>query len=202
MPIITPVDLGKYLARPIAAGAQANAATEIIDGLEGDLAAYLKRPIAPAEFEDEEVTVSGGVIYPRHTPILSVAGFSYGETEITDDQYVLRSYGLVDIWPGFVPDPIIAVPPPLLLSYTAGLPGDDPTTDFGRKARGVLLRAAARDFNQVVREDLAGVARAVIEGTDLGFHGGVRAGAGGLTETELEGFKRWKRRTVRVAVAR
>lgn len=197
MAIITAEELGTYMGREVPAGAKAAAVQEIIDGLEGDLEGYLKRPLVPTAFEDEEVSVRNGIVYPRWTPIISVEAFDYSGTAVTADQYALKDYGLVDIWPGFLPSPLISPAPLLLLSYTAGLPGDDPTSAFGRKARATLLRAAARDYNQVVREDLAGLARAGVEGTNYEFHGGVRAGAGGLTEDERAQFKRWKRRTVR-----
>lgn len=198
MPIITPADLGTYMARTITAGAHEDAVAEMIDGLEGDLAAYLKRPVVPTDFTDEAVEVTrSGQVYLKRSPVISVASFTVDGVALDATWYTVKDYGLHDVWPGFLPSPLIQPAPTLLVSYRAGLPGDDPTTDFGRKARGVLLRAAVRDFNQVVREDLAGVARGSVEGTSLEFHGGVKAGAGGLTESELESFKRWKRRTVR-----
>lgn len=198
MPIIAAADVGTYMAQPIAAGAQTNALTSIIEGLEGDLETYLKRPIVPTTVTDEEVSVNrDGKVFLRQSPVLSVTTFTVDGTAVDVAQYAVETWGINDVWPGFLPFPLISPAPALLVTYEAGLPGDDPTSAFGKKAKGVLLRAAARDFNQVVREDLAGVSRASVEGTSLEFHGGVRAGAGGLTETELDGFKRWKRRTVR-----
>ncbi len=197
MPIIDATDLGNYLAREIPVGVQAAAADEIIAGLEGDLSGHLKRPLVPTDYTDEVVKVRGGIVYPRWTPVISVSSFTVDGTTIDPGQYEVRPHGLVDIFPGFLPSPLISPAPTLLLSYRAGLPGDDPTEAFTRKARATLLRAAARDFNQVVREDLAGVARSAVEGSSLEFHGGVKAGAGGLTEDEKAQFDRWKRRIVR-----
>lgn len=197
MAIIDHADLAGYLGRSIAAGAHQTAVTEIIDGLEGDLEAHLKRPLVPTDIEDEVVEIRGGKVFPKATPVISVASFTVDGVAIESTQYDLKEWGLLDIWPGFLPSPLISPAPEILLSYRGGLPGDEPTSAFGRKARATLLRAAARDYNQVVREDLAGVARAGVEGTNLEFHGGVRAGAGGLTDDEKKQFDRWKRRILR-----
>jgi hypothetical protein len=195
MAIITAEDLATYMARELANEA---AATEIIDGLEADLEAYLKRPLVPTEITDEEVTIDTlGRVYTKATPVSAVAAFTVDGTAVSADAYLIRPYGLTYVSPVFLPSPLISPAPVMLLDYTGGLPGDDPTDPFTRKARATLLRAAARDYNQVVREDLAGVARAGVEGTNLEFHGGVKAGAGGLTEDEMAKFNRWKRRIAR-----
>ena len=197
MAIITVQDLAVYLGRSIPAGEHANAATEIIEGLEGDLEAFVKRPISETVVADEVVTVRHGMIFLRQTPVRSVASFTVDGTVQDVDWYEVETWGLRPVASIGFPSPLVSPSPVLLVSYTAGLPGEDPTSAFGRKARATLLRAAARDYNQVVREDLAGVARAGFEGTNLEFHGGVAAGAGGLTERELSQFVRWKRRLAR-----
>jgi hypothetical protein len=195
MAIIDATDLATYMGRELADEA---AATEIIEGLEADLEAYLKRPLVPTIITDEVVTVVGhGTVYPKSTPVLSVEAFTLDGSPIDSTSYAIRPFGLVDLVSIGFPSPLITGAPVLLLDYTAGLPGDDAADAFTRKARATLLRAAARDYNQVVREDLAGVARAGIEGTNYEFHGGVKAGAGGLTDDEMARFSRWKRRTVR-----
>lgn len=195
--IIDAQDLAGYMKRAIVADSDdETAANEIIDGLEGDLETFLKRPIVPTTVTDEEIKVTAtGKVFLSATPVLEITALSYNGTAIAS--YARESYGLSGLSSIFAP-PVISGPTIYpLVSYRGGLPGDDPTSTFGKKARAVLLRAAARDFNQVVRQDLAGVARAGVEGTNLEFHGGVRAGAGGLTDTELAGFVRWKRRGVR-----
>lgn len=198
MPIITATDLGTYMGREVDPGVGAASATEIIAGLEADLAAYLKRPLVPTAVEDEVVKVVGcGTIYPKNTPVLTVEAFTIDGDAVDAALYEVRPFGLVDITAIFLPSPLISTAPVVLLSYTAGLPGDDPTDPFTTAARATLLRAAARDYNQVHREDLAGVARSGVEGTNLEFHGGVRAGAGGLTDDEKARFNRWKRRVLR-----
>lgn len=197
--IIDAQDLARYLKRAIVAdSAEALAADEIIDGLEADLETYLKRPLVPTTVTDEVVSVNrDGRIFLKATPVVSVTTFTVDGTAVDVAQYAVETWGINDVWPGFLPSPLISPEPALLATYVGGLPGDDPTSAFARKARATLLRAAARDYNQVVREDLAGVSRASVEGTSLEFHGGVRAGAGGLTDAEMESFKKWKRRTVR-----
>lgn len=195
--IIDAQDLAGYMKRAIEADSDdETAANEIIDGLEADLEAYVKRPIVPTLVEDEAIEITHfGRVFLSATPVVEVTALSFDGTAITS--YTQESYGLSGLSPVFTP-PVLAGPTIFpLVSYRGGLPGDDPASTFGKKARAVLLRAAARDFNQVVRQDLAGVSRANVEGTSLEFHGGVRAGAGGLTDAELAGFQRWKRRRVR-----
>ncbi len=192
MPIISSTDLGAYLGRPIAAGAQANAATSIIDGLEADLETYLKRPLVPTTVEDEVVKIGeDGKVYLKATPVASVSAFTIDGVAVDVVDYAVERWGFTT-WTSVGPTLNLAAPS-ILASYVGGLSGDDPTSEFGRKAKATLLRAAARDFNQVVREDLAGVSRASVEGTSLDFHGT----GGGLTDAEKESFKKWKRRTVR-----
>lgn len=195
--IIEAQDLAGYMKRAIAANSdEATAANEIIDGLEGDLETYLKRPIVPTVVENEAIEVThSGKVFLSATPVVTITALSYNGTPITS--YAQESYGFSGLSSIFTPPVLNGPTIRPLVSYTGGLPGNDPTSTFGKKARAVLLRAAARDFNQVIRQDLAGVARASVEGTSLEFHGGVKAGAGGLTETELAGFQRWKRRRAR-----
>lgn len=198
MALVTVEDLANYMSRTIAAGPAWNAAQEILDGLEGDLEAYLKKPIVPTDVEAEEVTITHGRnIYLAQTPVLSVTSFTVDGDVQDPSWYSVKKWGLADVFPGFMPSPLISPDPVFLVTYRAGLPGNDPMSPFGRKAAATIKRAAARDFNQVVREDAAGVARIGIEGTQIDFHGGVKAGAGGLTEDELSQFERWKRRTAR-----
>lgn len=198
--IIDAQDLARYMKRTIQADSdEANAANEIIDGLEADLEAYVKRPISLVTVTNEEIPEvhHPGKVFLRQTPVRDVTAVNYDGTVLTG--YSVETWGLSNVALVFLPPASSlsgSVPRPTV-SYTAGLPGDDPTTTFGKKARAVLLRAAARDFNQVIRQDLAGVSRANVEGTSLEFHGGVRAGAGGMTDAELAGFQRWKRRRVR-----
>ena len=198
MALISVEDVTVYMARTFDEGAaSATAASAIIDGLEGDLVAYLKRPLVEETVTDEEVDVdSTGRVRLAKTPVVSVSAFTVDGTAVDADYYALESWGLVLTWP-FVASPLISPAPVHLVSYVGGLPGNDPESDFARKARGVLLRAASRDIAQVVFEQAPGVSRLSVEGTSIEFHGGVRAGAGGLTETELKSLDRWRRRIVR-----
>jgi len=195
--IIDAQDLAGYMKRPIAAESdEANAADEIIDGLEGDLEAYVKRPIVPTAVVDEEFSISHrGKVFLSATPVVEVTAVSYDGAAIAN--FTRESFGLSGL-------SFLGTPPAIsgqtirpIVSYTGGLPGDDPATSFGRKARGALLRIAARDFNWVVRQDLAGVSLANVEGTQLSAAGGVKGGRGGFMEDELEAFARWKRRRAR-----
>lgn len=173
------------------------AAAEIIDGLEADLEAHVRRPLVETTVTDEAVKADArGNVRFRQTPVRSVTAFSVDGTAITDASWNAESWGLSGLSFVHLSSPLSA-DPVLLASYVAGLPGEDPTDPFARKARATLLRAASRDVNQIVRQDAAGVARLSVEGTSVEFHGGVKAGAGGLTQDEKDQFNRWKRRIVR-----
>lgn len=194
--LITVGDLTDYMNLSLDTGAT-TAASAIIDGLEADLEAYVRRPLVPTEITAEVVRVDGrGKVLFKKTPVLSVASFSIDATVVSPAGYVVETWGLSQLSGVGLVSPF-AAPPVLTASYVGGLPGDDPTDVWTRKARATLLRAAARDVNQVVRQDAAGVARLSVEGTAMDFHGGVKAGKGGLTEDEKAEFNRWKRRIVR-----
>lgn len=191
--LISVDDLKVYMALDLGASASAGAAV-IIDGLEGDLEAHLKRPLVPTEVEDEIVKVDArGRIYLAKTPVRSVATFTVDGDLVAADRYEIVPWGMTDVWPGFMPSPMISPAPVLLVSYLGGLPGDDPLDVFTRKATGVLLRAAAREVNAVIRQDAAGLESLAVEGTSMRFHNP----GGGLTDDELKGFDRWKRRISR-----
>lgn len=192
MAIVEVSDLATYLKRTIDGDNEA-AAQSIIDGLEADLEAYLKRPLTETTVTAERVKVNGrGRIYSRSTPVRSVTSLTVDGQLVGADLYKVEAWGVGDIWYGFLPSPLIAPAPDIRLTYVAGLPGEDPEDPFTKAAKAAITRIAARDYNQVVREDLAGVRTASIEGTSLSF-----VGTGGWNLDELERFKRWKRRIVR-----
>lgn len=198
--VISVEDVTVYMARQFDAGAaSATAASAIIDGLEGDLRAYLKRPLVEADVTDEVAKVDRrtGRVRLARTPVVSVASFSVDGTVLDPTAYTTEAWGIHEVFTPFWPSSSIVADPVVLVSYRGGLPGQDPESDFGAKARATLKRAAARDIAQIVFEQAPGVARLAVEGTDISFHGGVKAGKGGLTEDELAEFSRWKRRVVR-----
>ena len=200
MALVSVEDVTVYMARHFDAGAaSATAASAIIDGLEGDLRTYLKRPLTEEDVTDETAKVDRrrGVVHLARTPIVSVASMTIDGADIASDLYRVETWGITDVFTPFWPAPLVSPDPVVVVSYRGGLPGQDPDSDFGQKARGTIKRAAARDIAQVVFEQAPGVARLAIEGTSIDFHGGVRAGKGGLTEDELAEFSRWKRRVVR-----
>lgn len=194
MAVISTEDLRVYLNLSALSAGQTLAASAIIDGLEADLEAYLKRPLVETTVEDEVVTMDRrGTIRLRETPVRSVTVFSVDGTAQDASTYEVVSWGLKDVFPGFMPSPLISPAPVLLATYVAGLDGEDPTSVFGRQARGVLLRVAAREFNRAVRQDAEGLERLSVEGTSMSF---VNPG-GGLSEEDLAKFTRWKKRVVR-----
>lgn len=198
MALVTVEDVTDYMALSFVEGhASVTAASAIIDGIEADLRTYVRRPIVETSFVDQVVTIrrDGGVLL-TNTPVKEVTAFSVDGEAIDLDEYEVTAWGFHVRWP-FMASPLISPRPVVLVSYVGGLPGNDATSDFGRQARAVIKRAAARDIAQVVIEKAPGVARFNVEGTDISFTGGVKAGAGGLLDAEKDQFKRFKRKVYR-----
>lgn len=170
----------------------------ILDGLEADLEAFLKRPLVPTLVEDEGVTPGETGIHLRSTPVREVHEIKVQGAAIVPLGYVVNAWGLSDVsWLWAYPVDLITGLPLVTITYTGGLAGDDPRDLFARKARTGLLRAAKRIVYQEVLERAPGVARMNVEGTQIDFTGGVHAGEGGWLEGELAAFRRWKKRIIR-----
>lgn len=193
--VISVEDVVVYMARHFdSTAASTTAASAIIDGLEADLEAYLKRPLVEEDVTDEVAKVDRrtGQVRLARTPVVSADALTVDGVLVPATDYRVETYGITEVFTPFWPVSPNAVDPVVLVSYRGGLPGQDPTSAFAKKARGVLLRAAARDITQVVFEQASGVSRLAVEGTTIDFQG-----KGGLTDAEKAEFSRWKRRVVR-----
>lgn len=200
MALISVEDVVIYMSRAYDANAASTtAASAIVDGLEADLETYLKRPLVEEDVVDEEAQIDprSGLVRLARTPVISVSSLAIDGAVQAASSYTVKAWGIKDVFYPFLPNPLIASEPVVTVSYRGGLPGADEGSAFGKKARATLKRAAARDVAQVVFEQAAGVARFSVEGTSVEFHGGVKAGAGGLTTDELKAFDRWRRRVAR-----
>lgn len=195
--LISADDVSAAMARPAWSEGQRVAVEDIIQGLEDDLQSYLRRPLVPVVVVDEKVTYRDGKIRLSKTPLVSVEGFTIAGTPVDASNYVVESWGLSGVWSIFGPSSLLVPDPVLLVSYTGGLPGDDPESEFGRLVRSKLKRAAMRDAAQVVLEKAPGLARLSVEGTSMEFTGGAKAGEGGWLESEKASFTRFRRRIVR-----
>lgn len=195
--LVTAEELATAMARPPWTDLQKPAVEGILQALEDDLGSWLKRALVTTVVEDEKVEADRrGRVRLAATPVRSVEGFSIGDSVVDPASLDVASWGFT-ITPGlgmFWPTPLVVPSPVLLVSYTAGLPGEDAESEFGKKARSSIKRAAARDVAQMVLEKAHGVGRLSTEGTTMDFTTG---GAGGWTEGELEAFRKWKRRVVR-----
>lgn len=195
MAIIDVEDVTDYLSLSYASTAASTAAVEaIIGGLEADLQGYIRRPLVPTSFTetDPDIRVDRGTIKVRNQPVISIASFTIdGVAQVDGTNYVRERYGVSSI--DFLSVPALGtLRPALSISYTAGLPGDDPASEFGAFVKAKLVQKAAAIVNKVVREDSAGTSSTSVEGTSLRWD---------TTETwseqELKRFDRWKRRFVR-----
>ena len=194
MALVSVDDLVEYLGLSTLSTAASAAAGAILDGLEGEMETYLGRALEETTVEDEEVKVDRrGFIRFSRLPVRSVASISVDGDLLAATAYKVENWGVSDIFPGFLPSSLISPEPTISVSYVAGLPGEDPTSPFGKTARGVLKRAAARILNQTVRQDAAGLKALTVEGTALNFSYPDE----GLTEGDKKAIQRHKRRVVR-----
>lgn len=186
MAIVTPTDITDYLALSVLSGAHLSAASVMIDGLVGDLEAFLGRPTTVRTFTESPRLPDpwAGVIKLRNQPVATVNAFTANAVPVTG--YTVERYGLSAVSIPFG----AASPPALSVAYTAGLTGDDPTDDFGRAVKGPLLRVAARSWSKVVKDDAAGVKSLGVEGYTTSYG----AALDGWTRDELWSLSRWRLR--------
>lgn len=196
--LVSVEDVTDYMALSFEEGsASATAASAIVQGIEGDLRTYLRRPLEETTVTDEVVKIdSQGRVRLALDPLREVTAFSVDGTPVEVTSYEVKPTGITVRWPFFA-SPLIAPSPVILVSYIAGLTGEDPNSDFGRAARSAIKRVSARDVAQVVLEKAPGVARLNVEGTAIDFTGGVKAGKGGWFEEELKGLSRFRRKVYR-----
>lgn len=184
------LELRTYMGLPALSSTQEAAADAILRGLQNDLEAYLGRPATIREFTEAPRIDRHGNVSLRWTPVLEIASLTVDGSAVDSTMYLFRSWGLKNL---FVADPSFGLTEPVVaVTYRAGLDGRNEGDPFGRSVKPKLLRAAAREFNQVVREDAAGVSRFSVEGTSISF-----VGEGGWLPSELESLRRWKKRTAR-----
>lgn len=189
--LLSAEDIGTSLNRAFTDGQQ-TAVEDILQGLEDDLQTFLKRPLVPTVVTDEVATYREGTIRLKKTPVQSVESFTIDGTAVATTSYDVKPWGLTSTWASFGPGTVLqdAV---LLVSYTGGLPGDDPESDFGRAVRSKLRTAAKRIAVQEVIEKAVGVDRISVEGTSISFIGA----GGGWLDSELAALARFKRRIAR-----
>lgn len=192
--IVTADEIATALARDFSA-AETAAVEDLLQSLEDDLRTYLKRPLTPEVVVDEDVTAiyRDGKVRLKKTPVLSVQGVTIGGTPIETWSYMVRPWGLDDVSAIFGPSSLILPAPQLLVSYTGGLPGDDPDSDFGRAVRSKIKAAAKRAVTQEIIEKAVGVDRLSVEGTSISFVNG----KGGWMDSELAALSGYRRRIVR-----
>lgn len=193
MAIITPADIATFLRLGTLNVDQAAAAQSIIDGLVGDLEAFLGRPATIRQFTETPrfpVTWSGAINL-RNRPVRSILAVAANGVPIT--AYFLDGMGLA----GVSLPPTSPWPPVVSVTYTAGLDGENIKDDFGRAVRGKLLRVAARSFAKIVKDDNIGVTSVSVEGYNVRYAGDVgnmNASVDGWTDGELWSLSRWKQR--------
>lgn len=192
MSIITPEDVRVYLNHSTMSGGASPACQAIIDGLQGDLEAFLGRPVTVREFTEEPVIPSIGFqgrIKLRRTPVVSVDSVTADGVAVGTGYYSVKPWGLSSVtFVGTVGT--LTSPPVLSVTYTAGLDGENPDDPFGMVVKGKLLRAAAREYAKVVQEGNVGVESVSVEGESIRYAQGID----GWSEDELKSMIRWKRR--------
>lgn len=200
MALVTVDELATYQAKTYTA-AQENAASVVLENLEGDLEAYLGRPLVPTVFEAQTIRPPTSrrpktLLFPK-TPVVSIEAFTIDGTAVASTDYVLRPWGVENLSVASIPSGLGAEPE-IVASYTAGLPGDDPDDAFTKAARAILFGTAARILNRDVIDDAAGVSTLDQEAYSVSYAGASSSDPGSLFhETELARLVRWKKRTFR-----
>lgn len=186
MAIITPTDITDYLALSVLSGPKLTAASVMIDGLVGDLEAFLGRPATIRTFTESPRLPDpwAGVIKLRNQPVRAISLLTANSVPIT--VYTFENSGLSSM---ALPTGGV-YPPAISVTYTAGLRGDDLADDFGRAVRGPLLRVAARSWSKVIKDDAVGVSRIGVEGYSTSYE----VPLDGWTRDELWSLSRWKLR--------
>lgn len=186
--IVSPTEVKEYLGL---SSVNTTAASAIIDGLVGDLEAYLGRPATIGTFSEAPVLPSRwtGRIRLRRTPVRTVTSFTVDGTAVDSDYYALKSWGLADVALLGVPSTLVSQPV-LAITYTAGLDGENESDPFGAAVKGKLLRKAAAIYQKVIGDGAAGADSVSSEGESVRYV----AGDDTWTEAELKTLSRFKRR--------
>lgn len=192
MPIITPDDVKTYLNLSAMASGPSAACGVIIEGLQGDLEAFLQRPVTVRSFTETPVLTPRyrGRLKLRRTPVVSVESVTVDGQPLDPTWYQLAPWGLDNIL-SLGPFGTLVEPPVVEVTYTAGLAGDDPTDPFGMVVKGKLLRATARVFAKVIEDGAVGAESVSVEGESVRYV----SGADGWLQDELDSMLRWKRRS-------
>lgn len=173
---------------------QAAAVSALLDDLEGRLRGHLGRPLETETSIVETVRApdrrNPRRLFLKKTPVQSVESVTVDGVAVDSDDYLVRTWGLDQFQPlavgaGLKPEPVIVV------TYTAGLTGEDPDSDEGKLLRGVIRSAAARIANQIT-DDALGTTNLSQEGYSATY----LDASGGFTEEELRRASSLRRRRV------
>jgi hypothetical protein len=127
---VTPADIAILLQRELTESEEAAVAL-YIEMAEGEIEAYLGRPIKPTVFEEHDYFPNAaGIVYLRNTPVISVEALTIDGKVFPADGLTVTSYGLENTfglyWPTmpYVTDTIANSDyygATVTISYTAGL---------------------------------------------------------------------------------
>lgn len=189
--VVSPEDVFDYLGQT-PTDVMLTGASIILDGLQADLEAFLRKPIVPRTFTEDHRTIrldSCGRWRPRNLPILAVSSVTVDGVALVLDQ----DWSWASDWIGIGVRWTLSAS----VTYTAGMDGDDPTSTFGAFLRAQLIRKAAAVVNKVIREDQAGLGTLQVEGTSYSWAGVIAGNRETWTDDELDRFRTYRRRIVR-----
>lgn len=165
---------GRDLSDPEKARAQM-----YIDFAEGEVEAYLGRPIHVAQFEENCFPDAAGSVYLRNTPVVSIVSVSVNNTVKQIDSFTVTAYGLeniFDLFWDYIPFDIEHVSTDAVyggkldIVYTAGL-------DYPQPIKSLVSAAVVRRiFNDVAMGNIeaqggAGVKTIKAEDYQIGYFG-------------------------------
>jgi hypothetical protein len=162
------------------------AASVILDGLQGEVEAYLGRPLETRTITETPRYDAGfqGLLL-SYTPVLSITSVTADGSLIPASSYVVRSWGLDQWWPYGC----------LSVTYRAGLLETKPQTVA--PIRRLILQAAKRAMAKLLADQVGLGEVGVDGGTALRWLDDNVSGRneGSFADSELERVSRWKRRT-------
>lgn len=163
MTVTTTADVEARMVRQLTAE-ETRVVGQLIGDVEAELAGWLGRPLTVRTVVGERPGLVGwrwpvGVMIPLEaTPVTSVSRVEVGGVDVTADA-VVRGWGLLLPW-------AVATTvewDEVVVDYTGGLAGSDPTSDFGAALRGVVADLVIGRLGRLT-EQTTGVSRMSAEG--------------------------------------
>jgi len=189
--IVTTAELQASLPLHLFMGTEMEtAASVILDGLQGQVEAYLGRPLETVTVTETPTTMVADGTLLSQTPVLSITSLVLNGSTIDASLYAVRSWGIFG-W--LAPD--LYASSTCTVTYRAGLLEAKPHALA--PIRRLILQAAKRSMAKLLADQVGLGEVGVDGGTNLRWLDDGNSGRdeGSIFQSELEQVKRWKRLT-------